>query len=63
MSARARKVIEVHTMNKRIFGIKISTVITIVLSLLAAVMFWLFVGYSEAQSTAGLMRLVLPRGF
>jgi len=50
-------------MNKRIFGIKISTVITIVLSLLAAVMFWLFVGYSEAQSTAELMRLVLPRGF
>ena len=50
-------------MNKKIFGIKISTVLTTILSLLAAVLFWMFVGFSEAKSTAELLKLVLTRGF
>ena len=34
-------------MNKKFFNYKISTIITIVLCLIAAVLFWLFVKYCD----------------
>ena len=37
-------------MKRKIFGIKISTVFTVVLCLVAAVFFWLFAKYSEYVS-------------
>ncbi len=40
-------------MKKKIFGIKIGTVISVVLALIAAVLFWLFVGYSDAIQAGG----------
>ena len=39
-------------MKKKIFGIKISTIISVILSLLAAVTLWLFVGYSYQTEAA-----------
>ena len=38
-------------MKKKIFGIKIGTVVSVILCLIAAVLFWLFVGYYELQSS------------
>jgi len=51
-------------MNKKIFGIKIGTVITVIASLAAAILVWLFVRYSEAQLPEALKVLVpgLVRG-
>lgn len=36
-------------MNKKILGIKIGTILTVVLSLCFAVLFWLFVKYSDSE--------------
>lgn len=43
-------------MKKKIFGIKISTILTVILCLIAAVVFWLFVKYSESESMVTAMR-------
>lgn len=37
-------------MKKKIFGIKIGTILTVIVSLVAAVLFWLFVKYSQADA-------------
>ena len=39
-------------MKKNFFGIKIGTVISVVFALIAAILFWLFVGYSDAMKSA-----------
>ena len=39
-------------MKKKFFGIKIGTVISVVFALIAAILFWLFVGYSDAMQSA-----------
>lgn len=36
-------------MNKKIFGIRIGTVLSVVVSLITAVVFWLFIKYSESD--------------
>ena len=37
-------------MNKKILGIRIGTILTVVLSFTAAVVFWLFIKYSETSA-------------
>ena len=51
-------------MKRKIFGIKIGTILTVVFCLIAAVIFWLFVKYSGAGAslTASTMLSQL-RGF
>lgn len=41
-------------MNNKIFGIKISTILSVLLCFVFAVLFWLFVKYSESASSAAL---------
>jgi len=42
-------------MKKKIFGIRIGTIISVILSLIAAVLLWLFVGYfHEAEAAVSL---------
>lgn len=36
------------SMNKKILGIRIGTILSVILSLITAVVFWLFVKYSES---------------
>lgn len=38
-------------MNKKVFGIKISTILSFIGCLFAAVLFWLFVKYSEFDAS------------
>ena len=45
-------------MNKRIFGLKIGTLLAVIVSLISAVLFGLFVKYSLDTSAAELMKLV-----
>ena len=42
------------TMKKRVLGIKIGTILTVVLSLCFAVLFWLFVKYSLSDTAQAL---------
>ena len=44
-------------MKKRLFGIKLSTILSVVLCFAFAVLFWLFVKYSEADTTAAVRLL------
>lgn len=39
-------------MNKKIFGIKIGTYLTVICCFIVAVLFWLFVKYSESLGGA-----------
>jgi len=39
-------------MKKKIFGIKIGTILSVILCFFLAVLFWLFVKYSEYAATA-----------
>ncbi|MBO5907211.1 MAG: hypothetical protein J6Q85_03560 [Clostridia bacterium] len=39
-------------MKKKLFGIKIGTYISVIISLVFAVLFWLLVKYAEADPTA-----------
>ena len=41
-------------MKKKLFGIKIGTYISVIVSLAFAVLFWLLVKYAEADATAAL---------
>ena len=41
-------------MKKKIFGIKIGTILSVLCSLAAAVLFWLVVRYTEATSAEAL---------
>lgn len=47
-------------MNKKIFGIRIGTIISVILSFAAAVCFWLFVKYAESDMNTllGAFRLI-----
>ena len=36
-------------MNKKIFGIRIGTVLSVIVSFITAVVFWLFIKYSESD--------------
>lgn len=42
-------------MNKKIFGIKISTILSVLLCFVFAVAFWLFVKYSELNDGSSLL--------
>ena len=39
-------------MKKKLFGIKIGTYISVIISLVLAVLFWLLVKYSESDASA-----------
>lgn len=49
----------VSKMNKKIFGIKIGTILSVVLCLAIAVVFWLFVKYSESSAVSCIAPLLL----
>ena len=49
-------------MNRKIFGIKISTYLTVICCAVAAVMFWLFVKYAELNSLDAQAAIALFRG-
>lgn len=44
-------------MKKKIFGIKIGTILSVILCLVAAVLFWLFVKYSESGAALAIRSL------
>lgn len=46
-------------MNKKFLGIKISSVLSVLLCFIFAVLFWLFVKYSEAGAASALK--IIPR--
>ena len=51
-------------MKKKFFGIKLNTVLTVVLCLVAAVAFWLLVKYSESTAPATAFKAISGfRGF
>ncbi len=47
-------------MNKNFPRFKIGTLLTVLLSLVLAVSFWLFVSYADSLSSQELLRLTLP---
>ena len=49
-------------MNKKIFGIKISTYLTVICCAVAAVMFWLFVKYAETHALDAQSAIAFFRG-
>ena len=44
-------------MKKKIFGIKIGTILSVFLCLVVAILFWLIAKYSEQSAAAALMLL------
>ena len=51
-------------MNKKILGIRIGTILTVALSFFVAVVFWLFIKYSESGAAAAIGALSsMLRGF
>lgn len=51
-------------MNRKILGIRIGTILTVALSFFAAVVFWLFIKYSESDATVAFGALSsMFRGF
>ena len=49
-------------MKKKIFGIKIGTILMVVTCLMAAVVFWLFAKYTESGMTDTAMSVVYSGG-
>lgn len=49
-------------MKKRIFGIKITTILSVIFCLIIAVIFWLLVKYSEQGSLAAFMNIAAHGG-
>lgn len=54
MRSARKKTIDFRSQNmkKKIFGIKIGTILSVFLCFIFAVLFWLFVKYSEAGESA-----------
>ncbi|MBO5101054.1 MAG: hypothetical protein J6C39_00795 [Clostridia bacterium] len=48
-------------MNKKTGKFKIGTLLTVLLSLVLAVSFWLFVSYADSLQSQELLRLALPK--
>ena len=42
-------------MKKKIFGIKLGTILSVILCFVLAVLFWLFVKYAEYDATAAIV--------
>ena len=49
-------------MNKKIFGIRVGTIITVIVCFVLAVFMWLFVNFKNANAFSGIMLLDFIRG-
>ena len=63
MSAVRKRTISLteFEMNKKTGKFKIGTLLTVLLSLVLAVSFWLFVSYADSLQSQELLRLALPK--